>query len=220
VPPTLGAPTRQAFTYKSLAAALEQNTPEKIFEIMRHHGEGYHPAEAEAHRNICVHAGPQENRWWQADGVMVTDVGPDGVMAWVTGTSGTCVSIFKPVFLGQDLPDIGPYPTEHFDPRSLWWKHELLHRRAMAAFDNLVPEIRQDFDALEAEFLSQAPAVRKGVPAEKGEFVDYCFRQAMRATEAWIARLRARSDLRFEQPAYRAMWQKLNAEAGLTGLPA
>ena len=75
---------------------------------MRHHNDGYHPAHAPAHQNICVHAGPQENRWWQADGVMVTDVGDHGVMAWATGTSGTCVSIFKPVFLGMELPDIGP----------------------------------------------------------------------------------------------------------------
>jgi len=50
--------------------------------------------------------------------------------------------------------------------------------------------------------------------------MDYCFQKAMAATEAWIACLRARSDLAFEDPAYRAMWQKLNAEAGLTGMPA
>ena len=87
-------------------------TIKDIFEIMRHHGDGYHPATAEAHRNICVHAGPQENRWWQADGVMVTDVGTHGVLAWVTATSGNCVSIFKPVFMGMDLPDMGPYPGE------------------------------------------------------------------------------------------------------------
>jgi dipeptidase len=220
VPPTLGSPVRQAITYNSLQACLGDITPKVIFEIMRHHGEGYHPASAEAHRNICVHVGPQENRWWQADGVMVTEVGQDGVIAWVTGTSGNCVSIFKPVFLGVDLPDIGPYPTEHFDPRSLWWKHELLHRRAMADFERLVPEIRQDFDQLEDEFLAQADSVKEGTLAEKKDFMDYCFQKAMAATEAWIACLRARSDLAFEDPAYRAMWQKLNAEAGLTGMPA
>src|SRR3990170_2553900 len=216
VPPTLGAHLRQAITYNSLAASLGSINVQKIFETMRQHGEGYHPAEAEAHRNICVHAGPQENRWWQADGVMVTDVGNHGVMAWVTGTSGTCVSIFKPVFLGIDLPDIGPYPSEHFDPHALWWKHELLHRRAMADFDHLVPEIRTDFDAIEANFLAQAPTVKNGTLAEKADFMDYCFSKAMQATEEWIARLRARTDLQFENAAYRAMWGKLNAEAGLT----
>ena len=219
VPPTLGSPVRQAITFNSLQASLGNISVKHIFNIMRHHGDGYHPAHAEAHRNICVHAGPQENRWWQADGVMVTDVGPHGVMAWVTATSGTCVSIFKPVFLGLELPDLGPYPSETFDPRALWWKHELLHRRAMADFDILVPEIRQDFDNLEDEFLSQAETVMRGTPGEKAEFMAYCFRQALEATETWIARMQTRRDLKFSDPHYRAMWHKLNAEAGLTGMP-
>jgi dipeptidase len=219
VPPSLGSPSRQAITFDQLQASLGNISVKKMFEIVRHHNDGYHPATAEAHRNICVHAGPQGNRWWQADGVMVTDVGSHGVMAWVTATSGTCVSIFKPVFLDVELPDLGPYPTEHFDPRSLWWKHELLHRRAMADFDTLVPEIRADFDRLEDEFLAQAEAVKKGPPGEKAQFMDHCFRQALAATEDWIARLRSRQDLRFADPAYRAMWAKLNAEAGLTGMP-
>lgn len=220
VPPTLGSPDRQCVTYDRLKESAGQITASTMFNIMRHHNEGYHPAKADAHRNICIHAGPQENRWWQADGVMVTDVGEYGVLIWVTGTSGNCVSIFKPVFMGIDLPDIGPAPCEHFDPRSLWWKHELLHRRAMADFENLVPEIRKDFDVLENEFLSESESVKKGTLAEKRDFMEYCFRKSMQATEAWISRLRARADLVFEDGAYRSMWQKLNAEAGLTGMPA
>lgn len=219
VPPTLGSPDRQCISFDALKAAQGKITVKTMFDIMRHHGEGYHPAKAETHRNICVHAGPQETRWWQADGVMVTDVGPHGVMAWATGTSGNCVSIFKPVFLGMDLPDIGPTPTEHFNPDSLWWKHELLHRRAMADFDGLVPEIRADFDALEGQFLAEAETVKLGTPAEKKEFMESCFRRAMQATDGWIARLRAMPGLAFEDAAYAGMWQKMNAEAGLTGMP-
>jgi dipeptidase len=151
---------------------------------------------------------------------MVTDVSDHGVLIWVTGTSGNCVSIFKPVFMGVNLPEIGPTPTEHFDPNCLWWKHELLHRRAMADFDRLVPEIRRDFDELENTFLSEASAVRPGSAAVKKEFVDSCFRRALSATEAWIARLSARTDLGFTDAAYRAMWAKVNAAAGLTGMPA
>lgn len=220
VPPTLGSPDRQAISYKGLADARGKITARTAFQMMRHHGEGYHPATADAHRNICVHAGPQKDRWWQADGVMVTETDTGGILVWVTGTSGTCVSIFKPVFLGVDLPDIGSTPTEHFNPASLWWKHELLHRRAMADFDRLVPEIRKDFDALEEEFLAQAPSIKRSTNAEKRDFMEYCFREAMQATEKWIACLRARRDLSFADPAYRAMWQKLNAEAGLAGMPA
>jgi dipeptidase len=75
----------------------------------------------------------------------------------------------------MELPDIGPLPTETFNPASLWWKHELLHRRAMADFDNLMPEIRKDFDALEAAFLAEAVSVRRGSMAEKKDFMDDCF---------------------------------------------
>jgi secernin len=218
-PPNLGSPSRQAMTCGTLAEARGHINSRTIFNMMRHHGDGYHPATAETHRNVCIHAGPQENRWWQADGVMVTEAGADGVLIWLTATSGNCVSIFKPVFMGMDLPDIGPTPTERFDPRSLWWKHELLHRRAMADFDVLVPEIRKDFDKLESEFLAEAESVRRGTPEEKRDFMEYAFRTAMNATEAWIARLRTETDLRFADAAYRGMWRKLNAEAGMTGLP-
>jgi dipeptidase len=220
VPPTLGAPQRRRASLEGLARARGRITAATIFALLRQHGDGYHPASAPVHSGLCMHAGPQKDRWWQADGVMVADLKGEDVLVWVTGTSANCLSILKPVFPGMELPDLGPLPTEHFDPHSLWWKHELLHRRAMADFDRLVPEIRQDFDRLEGEFLSQANSVLIGPPAEKKDFMDYCFRRAMAATEEWIACLRARPDLCFEDPAYRAMWQKLNAEAGMTGMPA
>ena len=110
VPPTLGSPDRQCITYDALKENAGQITASTMFNIMRHHNDGYHPATADAHRNICIHAGPQKDRWWQADGVMVTEVDEHGILIWVTGTSGNCVSIFKPVFMGLDLPDIGPRP--------------------------------------------------------------------------------------------------------------
>ena len=219
VPPKLGSPDRQAVTYQGLAENQGEITVKTAFDILRHHGQGYNPATADVHHNICIHAGPQENRWWQADGAMVTEVDERGVMAWLTGTSGTCLSIFKPVFLGVELPDIGPMPTQNFDPNALWWKHELLHRRAMADFKNLMPEIRKDFDRIEADFLAAAHSVKNGSGKEKKEFSDYCFRKAIQATEIWIERLRGRHDLLFEDPAYGAMWTRMNTEAGLSGMP-
>jgi secernin len=220
VPPTLGAPDRQRITSAGLAAAKGRITAKTMFDLVRQHGDGYHPATAPVHANTCMHAGPQKDRWWQADGAMVADVKGNDIIVWATGTSGNCVSIFKPLFPGMDLPDIGPIPTERFDPRSLWWKHELLHRRAMADFEMLVPEIREDFDALEAAFLSEAPAARTGGSREKRDFTESCFARAMERTDAWIARLGARKDLRFADPGYRAMWATLNAAAGMPGMPA
>jgi hypothetical protein len=89
----------------------------------------------------------------------------------------------------------------------------------MADFDHVIPEIRQGFDAVEGEFLEAAPSVLKGTPKEKREFMNYCFAKAEKATEAWTERLCSQHNLAFTEPAYRAMWDKFNRHAGLTGLP-
>jgi hypothetical protein len=49
--------------------------------------------------------------------------------------------------------------------------------------------------------------------------MDHCFRKAEEATKKWTDRLAARTDLKFEDPAYRNMWAKYNREAGVTDMP-
>ena len=52
----------------------------------------------------------------------------------MTGTSATDLSIFKPLFFGMGLPDMGPAPGGTYTEGALWWTHERLHRRAMADY--------------------------------------------------------------------------------------
>ncbi len=48
---------------------------------------------------------------------------------WATGTSAPCLGVFKPIWIeGGVLPDIGPLPKGTFNPQTLWWQHERLHR--------------------------------------------------------------------------------------------
>jgi secernin len=216
----IGSCERRSRSHRGLAAHRGDITVRTAFDVLRQHDPGYDPGTAQVQTNICIHAGPSERGQWQATGAMVSEAGADGVMGWFTGTSATCLSIFKPVFPGVELPDLGPYPGEHYDPASLWWQHELMHRRAMADFHALMPEIRRDFDAVEAGFLAEAPGVLKGSLKEKKEFVDHCFGVAARATLAWTERLARRTDLSFAEPRYRAMWADYNRQAGLPGMPA
>ena len=90
----------------------------------------------------------------------------------------------------------------------------------MADFDQAVPEIRTDFDALEVEFLSMAASVIKGGLTEKKEFTDYCFKKAQGATEAWISQMSSRKNLIFADADYAGMWRKYNNMSGLEGMPA
>ncbi|MDR3578099.1 MAG: C69 family dipeptidase [Anaerolineaceae bacterium] len=218
--PKLGTRERQSTTFGCLAAVPGQATVQTFFNTLRDHGELTDPSAGEVLKNICAHTGPSPIRQWQATGAMVAHIRGDDKMAWVTGTSGTCLSIFKPVFLGMPLPDIGPSPTEHFNPQCMWWEHELLHRRAMADFEHILPEIRAEFDQLESEFLAESESVRCASVLVKKEFMDYCFQRARYATRVWIDRLETRKDLHFKRPEIQAMWNSFNSQAGLLGMPA
>ena len=85
---------------------------------------------------------------------------PDLPTYWLTGTSAPCTGIFKPVYLGgAGLPDLGPEPTGDYDPESLWWTHERLHRAVIRDYATRLPLYRAERDALEAKFLSEAAEI-------------------------------------------------------------
>jgi secernin len=89
-----------------------------------------------------------------------------------------------------------------------------LHRRAMADYKGLMPQIRADFEALEDKFFAESESVRKDGPRSKAEFVAACWRRAEEAETHWIERLEARNYF-IENPAYRAMWDQFNRAASL-----
>ncbi len=207
-----GARIRQRSSSGLLKQSQPKITVKTMFDILRHHNTGYHPGEGDTHLDICVHLGPFENRLWQATCSMVTQADQDSVISWWTGTSSNCLSIFKPIFLGVDLPEMGPWPTEQYDPLSLYWKHERLHRRAILSFNQMVPEIRGDFDLLETGFLADAETVKRGSLQEKKKFMDYCFQEAMIATERWIQKLESQP-IAYPNTPFGQLWDKYNRAA-------
>jgi dipeptidase len=161
---------------------------------------------------ICMHAAPEGERWWQATGAMITEASEDGIIAWMTGTSATDLSIFKPLLFGAEIPDLGPAPLGTYTEGALWWRHEHLHRRAMADYAALKPEIRADFDALEEEFFAEAPPLKKATASQKSAFMAACWRRAEEMTEAWIKKLEQRNYF-IQNERYREMWDRFNREA-------
>ena len=206
---------RQKASYDFLKARTGKITVRTMADLLRYTGEGdYEPMMGERPTRICMHAAPYENRFWQATGALIADTRGDDVMAWVTGTSGTDVSIFKPAFFGVDLPDLGPMPRESYTPEAYWWKHEFLHRRAVADYKSLMPKIRGDFEAIEDRFFRDSEAARKGGVKEKAAFMKDCWREADEARDRWIAKLEARNYF-IQNPAYRSMWDQFNRAASL-----
>jgi secernin len=160
---------------------------------------------------LCMHAGPYEARFWHATGAMITDSSEQGVLVWMTATSATDLSCFKPLFFEASMPDIGLPPEGTHTAGSLWWKHERLHRRAVADYHALKPEIRGDFDLLEKEFFAEGPGLKKAATHVKSEFVLDSWRRAEEVTDRWIEKLERRNYF-IQHDAYRAMWDRFNRE--------
>jgi secernin len=186
--------------------------------VLRDHGaeaEGdpdWSPRKTER-RSICMHAADGERRS-QSVNSMASDLTPDAVTHWVTGTSAPCLSLFKPVVLGLPLPDTGA-PNDLYDNGSLWWRHEGLHRAALADFPTALAMIAGERDDLEAGFHRRmSDAWQRGETAVAAA-IDGCWRDAEAAEHRWRDALRParRGPSALGKPAALS-WARLSAVAG------
>jgi hypothetical protein len=211
----VGANERRQMASDYLADRQGEISVRTMADLLRYTGKGdYHPMQSERPVHVCMHAAPYENRLWQATGALISDVRGGASIAWVTGTSGTDVSIFKPVFCGVKLPDQGPMPRESFTEGAYWWRHEFLHRRVMADYSNVAPEIWADFKALEETFFADAEFAMFGSMLEKQEFVSECWRLADEAETRWLKRLEKHPYV-IADASYARMWDEFNRAAAL-----
>ena len=186
--------------------------------ILRDHGAAaeadpdWHPQHATT-RTICMHAADGE-RGGQTVGSLVSELRGERAVHWITGTAAPCTSIFKPVFADAPPPAHGPRPTDHFDPLALWWRHELLHRAMLGDFPIHLAAIRDERDALEAEFHARvADVLAGGDAADRAEVVATCWQEAMAVEDRWMAEIDAAAPP--GEAAYRASWVKMNRLAGV-----
>ena len=150
----------------------------------------------------CMHAGGLATGS-QTTGSWVSELTPNQCRHWVTGTAAPCTSLFKPVAVDQHL-DLGPRPEDRFDPATLWWRHEVLHRAVMADPKALMPLIIPERDRVESRWLSDPP--------EPGQ----AFAQGNHLLSAWTKAV-AQTDIRDRRPWFvRRFWNIRNRRAGLS----
>ena len=157
---------RQCRTSDALLARSGEVTVADALSLLRHHadaGEQWTPATALVGQDVCMHAGYGPVRSSQTTGSLAAHLTADGVTVWVTGTSAPCTSVFKPMWVDTGPGDLGPRPRGYFDPESLWWRHELLHRATLVDYPTRHAAYRQRRDDLQARFLADVPPV--GAPA-------------------------------------------------------
>ncbi len=154
----------------------------------------------------CVHAGgtiaaSQTTASW------VAELRAGSASHWVTATAAPCTGIFKPVRVTEPL-DLGPAPSDTFDDRCVWWRHELLHRRALADPARLVARFASERDDVEARWLAAPPEPVDAFVEADGLLARWT--ELVRDVEAGDAR-----------PFWvRRYWQTRNRRAGIPlGLP-
>ena len=174
---------------------------------------------------ICMHAGFGPLRPSQSTASLVVRLDPRLLACYATATSAPCTGIFKPLFFEAGLPEMGIPPAGRYDPNTLFWQHEQLHRAVLQDYPARMAHYRADRDALEAEFRHEAEELAaRYVDTSPGErrsplaaFTAACFARASERTQEWIERVARAPQGRPLPLLYRRAWQRANREAGMPG---
>jgi hypothetical protein len=197
--------TRRSRTERHAASS---RTAGDLFEALRDHGTGPLPRYQLLNGALaapCAHPGgllasTQSTSSWVAD-----LTGP--ARHWVTATAAACTSLFKPVTV-QEPVDLGPTPANTFDPASVWWRHELLHRRVMTDPLTLAGRYTAERSATESVWLRDPPSGRRAF--DTAELLE---RRWLDDVTAFLATRPTAHDRR--PPLVRRQWERWNREAGM-----
>lgn len=201
---------RQCRTSDALAADRGNLDVPAAMRLLRDHGDAdpdWTPGKGVTGQTVCAHAGFGPIRVAQSTGSMVSHVTDDDITVWLTGTSAPCTSVFKPVWFDGGLPD-QPRPGRTFDPQTMWWRHELLHRATLRNYPARMAAYAKLRDDLETDFLA-------ATADNRAEFTRACFDAAETAERQWL-------DAARDVPAapiptlYRRAWQKWDELAGMS----
>ena len=177
-------------------------------------GAGFRPERGVFDFTICAHAGfgPVRSSG-QTTGSMLAYLHPEHPIYFLTGTAAPCTSIFKPVWMDAGLPDLGPEPEGTFNPDTLFWRHERLHRAILLDYGHRLEGYRQERDELERCFASEALKLAGAPREERLAFSAQCFAQADQAEKEWLGRA-SKTQANGRLPwHYRLAWNRFNREA-------
>ncbi len=198
--------TRQARTTASAQRAVGAAD---MMAALRDHGRGGRPTYSVFNGALgapCAHPGGLLTST-QSTASWVGDLRGD-IQHWATATSAPCTSLFKPVAVGQPV-DLGPAPGNTVDARSLWWRHERLHRLVMRNPEALLGRYGAQRDSVEAAWIADPPP-SAGAFAQGDQLEQSWLELVIEAVAA-----KAAPDVR--PPLVRRQWKRWTREASISG---
>jgi secernin len=189
----------------------------KMISYLRDHGEDatpeWSPAPSLRDCDVCKHASFGPIRRDQSVGSMVSHLNSGMQTHWLTGTSAPCTSTFKPVWIDSGLADLGPSPKSVYDPATLWWQHESLHRAVLNDYNTRLRRYQLERDALEAEFIRREAEMSDKSAAERRAFSAECFSRSADATARWTGQVK-NTPIQHRTPAlFRLAWARVSKQA-------
>ena len=212
---------RQCRTSDALTVASGTIGVADAMAVLRDHGEAgqspdWTPASGLFGQTVCAHAGFGPIRVSQSTGAMVAHLSSTGTTVWLTGSSATCLSVFKPVWMDTGLPDLGPAPGKYSDPASLWWRHESMHREVLTDFADRAPRVRDRIVSLEADLLVRADAVAGNIAQtarQRAEITADAFVLAAQAEAELLTQVQRRPVVNRRNWLYRRAWDGFDRDA-------
>jgi len=193
----------------------KMNTAAAVDILRDHKEDDYRPDSHFLGNRICAHAANKLARnASQTTGSLVAHLTPRTQTYWSTGTAAPCTAIFKPIwFEGEVLPDLGIEPAGRFDPDSLWWQHEQLHRGILLSYPDRLKAYREERDRLENLLMQDAGEISSG---SRAEFTRHAFTMAGDLTRQWIENLKGQPVANRPKWLYRQYWRRQNKSAGIS----
>jgi dipeptidase len=208
---------RQQCSLQALSARRGQLSVENLLASLRLHDPGtdgrWRADKGLTGLTVCYHAGFGPVRSDQTTGSMIAHLHPNHPTILVTGSAAPCTSLFKPVWVDIDLPDMGPAPQGKYDPHSLFWQHERLHRATMQDYHERIGTYTLDRDSLEQQFVTQALNLAGEPAAIRQSFSAQVFQEAAQAERHWLERIQALPVKDGSTWYYRRAWGGLNQKA-------
>jgi dipeptidase len=211
---------RCAATMTALQTESGRATPASMMAALRLHTDAdaadWSPARGFTGATVCMHAGYGPVRRSQTTGSLVAYLHPARPLLFVTGTAAPCTSIFKPLWLDTPLPEVvGPPPTGLYDPRTLFWQHERLHRSLLRDYSHRIAAIQEEQAQLELGLIDEALSACDAALEERRRIVADGFGRALATEERWLTRIAALSPRQRQPFWHERAWKGFNRAAGV-----
>jgi len=189
---------RRETTFCVLDEQKGEVTVESMMKTLRHHkNQDFDPQAGITGVDVCMHAGFGPIRVSQSTASMVVYLDPDNTVIFATGTSAPCTSIFKPIWMDAFALDassslnasLKPVPASTYDPVSLYWTHERLHRATLLNYPERIRTYSNERDEMEAKFVQGALNLNNASARQRADFTAQCFSESIAAEAEWLKRV-------------------------------